>query len=242
MAISGGGSIFDMLTFSEYFGGLDRYNLDRGRFEAFFVYNRATTRGDLRQRLQENSSNDNVLAVLNAIPTEGRPGNFWARLLSEPRISAFPGVKVAKLEGFPFFLNDLYFSQWGSSPQTNSIKMLLKLRFVIRVWEARSNLCPFSSKAEWFQATKLGTDTEIVAWDGNHSLPEIDFEEMSARMGLLKIGSSEDGGYLAIVGGILNDWVRSKSMGVGFLSDSCSYDGRHRHVFGKGILLRRCHF
>ncbi|MEK9633370.1 MAG: hypothetical protein VW622_05980 [Opitutae bacterium] len=47
LAISGGGSIFDMLTFNDYFGGLDRFNLDRGRFEAFFVYNRATTRGDL---------------------------------------------------------------------------------------------------------------------------------------------------------------------------------------------------
>ena len=105
LSISGGGSIFDMLTFNEYFGGLDKYNLARGRFEAFFVYNRATTRGDLWDRLGENSSNDNVLAVLNAIPTEGRPGNFWARLLAEPLVSAFPGVKVAKLVDFPFFPN-----------------------------------------------------------------------------------------------------------------------------------------
>ena len=37
LSISGGGSIFDMLTFNEYFGGLDKYNLGRGRFEAFFV-------------------------------------------------------------------------------------------------------------------------------------------------------------------------------------------------------------
>ena len=51
LSISGGGSIFDMLTFNEYFGGLDKYNLSRGRFEAFFVYNRATTRGDLWDRL-----------------------------------------------------------------------------------------------------------------------------------------------------------------------------------------------
>ena len=41
-----------MLTFKDYFGGLDQYNLKRGRFEAFFVYNRATTRGDLWDRLK----------------------------------------------------------------------------------------------------------------------------------------------------------------------------------------------
>ena len=35
LSISGGGSIFDMLTFNEYFGGLDQYNLDRGRYQAF---------------------------------------------------------------------------------------------------------------------------------------------------------------------------------------------------------------
>ena len=50
LSISGGGSIFDMLTFNEYFGGLDKYNLDKGRFQAFFVYNRATSRGDLWDR------------------------------------------------------------------------------------------------------------------------------------------------------------------------------------------------
>ena len=132
LAISGGGSIFDMLTFSEYFGGLDRFNLNRGRFEAFFVYNRATTRGDLRQRLQENSSNDNVLAVLNAIPTEGRPGNFWARLLSEPKISAFPGVKVASSK--ISFFQTVPLLSWGSSPQTNLTITFRRLKSEIRVW------------------------------------------------------------------------------------------------------------
>ena len=206
LAISGGGSIFDMLTFSEYFGGLDRFNLNRGRFEAFFVYNRATTRGDLRQRLQENSSNDNVLAVLNAIPTEGRPGNFWARLLSEPKISAFPGVKVAKLEKFPFFPNRSVLLSVGikSSNEFDDNVSEAEIRDSCLA-TARKNLSALSSKAEWFQATKLGTDTEIVDLDGNHSLPEIDFKEMSARMGLLKIGRTDDGGYLAIIGGIINE-------------------------------------
>ncbi|OUU10793.1 MAG: hypothetical protein CBC00_04350 [Verrucomicrobia bacterium TMED40] len=205
LAISGGGSIFDMLTFSEYFGGLDRYNLDRGRFEAFFVYNRATTRGDLRERLQENSSNDNVLAVLNAIPREGRPGNFWARLLSEPRISAFPGVKVAKLEGFPFFPERSVLLSVGIKSPNEFDKNASEAE--IRdscLEEARSNLARFSSKAEWFKVTKSGSDAVVAQWDGNHSLPVMDFENISLRSGMLKIGRSQDGGYLAIVGGIIN--------------------------------------
>tara|TARA_B100001057_G_scaffold346436_1_gene347743 strand:- start:2060 stop:4360 length:2301 start_codon:yes stop_codon:yes gene_type:complete len=205
LAISGGGSIFDMLTFSEYFGGLDRYNLDRGRFEAFFVYNRATTRGDLRERLQENSSNDNVLAVLNAIPREGRPGNFWARLLSEPRISAFPGVKVAKLEGFPFFPERSVLLSVGIKSPNEFDKNASEAE--IRdscLAEARSNLARFSSKAEWFKVTKSGSDAVVAQWDGNHSLPMMDFEDISLRSGMLKIGRSQDGGYLAIVGGIIN--------------------------------------
>ena len=95
-----------MLTFNDYFGGLDRFNLDRGRFEAFFVYNRATTRGDLWERLKNNSSNDNVQAILQSIPTEGRPGNFWTKLLEDPLVSTFSGVKLAHLQGFPSFRTD----------------------------------------------------------------------------------------------------------------------------------------
>ena len=93
LSISGGGSIFDMLTFNDYFGGLDKYNLDRGRYQAFFVYNRATSRGDLWDRLRDKSSNDNVQALLRSIPVDGRPGFFWTKLMNEPLVFAFPGVK-----------------------------------------------------------------------------------------------------------------------------------------------------
>ena len=103
LSISGGGSIFDMLTFNEYFGGLDRFNLERGRYQAFFVYNRATSRGDLWDRLKKKSSNDNVQALLRSIPVDGRPGFFWSKLINEPLVFAFPGVKVAKLSGYPYF-------------------------------------------------------------------------------------------------------------------------------------------
>ncbi|MDG1172958.1 MAG: hypothetical protein P8M67_01545, partial [Opitutales bacterium] len=103
LSISGGGSIFDMLTFNEYFGGLDKYNLNRGRYQAFFVYNRATSRGDLWDRLRDKSSNDNVQALLRSIPVDGRPGFFWTKLINEPLVYAFPGVKVAKLTDYPYF-------------------------------------------------------------------------------------------------------------------------------------------
>ena len=39
LEISGGGSIFDLLAFKSYFGGIDTFNLNRKRYEAFIVYN-----------------------------------------------------------------------------------------------------------------------------------------------------------------------------------------------------------
>ena len=76
LEISGGGSIFDLLAFESYFGGLDQFNKERKRYEAFFVYNRATVQGDLQKRLSEESSNTNVRALLQAIPKRGGPGIF----------------------------------------------------------------------------------------------------------------------------------------------------------------------
>ena len=206
LAISGGGSIFDMLTFSEYFGGLDRYNLDRGRFEAFFVYNRATTRGDLWKRLQENSSNDNVLALLNAIPTEGRPGNFWNRLLAEPLVSAFPGVKSAKLEGFPFFPNRSVILSVGirSAGEFDDNTSEAEIRDLC-LKDARSLLANSIAETECFLVTKKGTDAEVSKFDGNASLPSINFSEFSQKAGTLRMGRTDDGGYLAIIGGVVNE-------------------------------------
>ena len=153
LSISGGGSIFDMLTFNEYFGGLDKYNLSRGRFEAFFVYNRATTRGDLWDRLGKNSSNDNVQAVLNAIPKDARPGNFWARLLGEPLVSAFPGVKVVNLVDFPFFPDRKVVLSVGlrSPAELNGDLSEAEIRDACMA-EAREAILQYESGAEWFSS------------------------------------------------------------------------------------------
>ena len=83
LEISGGGSILIFWPL-KVISGSDQFNRQRKRYEAFFVYNRATVQGDLQKRLSEESSNTNVRALLQAIPSEGRPGNFWNQLLSEP--------------------------------------------------------------------------------------------------------------------------------------------------------------
>ena len=60
-------------------------------------------RGDLWDRLRDKSSNDNVQALLRSIPVDGRPGFFWTKLMNEPLVFAFPGVKVARLIDYPLF-------------------------------------------------------------------------------------------------------------------------------------------
>ena len=205
LAVSGGGSIFDMLTFNDYFGGLDKYNLERGRFEAFFVYNRATTRGDLWERLQKNSSNDNVLAVLNSIPKEGRPGNFWAPLLNDPKVTAFPGVKMIKLKGYPFFPDRLVVLSVGlktpSELEDNLSEAMIRDMCLAK---ARSSLAAYSSGAQFFEVTKDGVDAKVSQMQGDLPMPFVDMQDISQRTGLLKVGRNDDGNYLVIVGGILN--------------------------------------
>jgi hypothetical protein len=204
LAISGGGSIFDMLTFNDYFGGLDRFNLDRGRFEAFFVYNRATTRGDLWDRLKNNSSNDNVQAILQSIPTEGRPGNFWTRLLEDPSVSTFSGVKLAKLEGFSFFPDRRVILSVGARNPTeievNATEAEIR---DLCLEEARSGFAGFSGEIESFEVRKQGTDAQVSKLEDNGSHGKLDFPKFALRAAALKMGRTGDGGYAVIIGGVI---------------------------------------
>ena len=206
LSISGGGSIFDMLTFNDYFGGLDRFNLGRGRFEAFFVYNRATTRGDLWERLKDNSSNDNVQAILRSIPTEGRPGNFWTPLLTDPMVSAFPGVKVAVLEGFPFFPDRRVVLSVGvrtaSEMEGNATEAEIRDACLA---DAKAGFASYVGKAKTFLVTKKGSDSEVVKSDHNRSLRKLNFGDYSIRAATLKMGRTQNGGYSAIIGGVIGD-------------------------------------
>ena len=204
LAISGGGSIFDMLTFTDYFGGLDKFNLNRGRFEAFFVYNRATTRGDLWDRLKSNSSNDNVQAILQSIPTEGRPGNFWARLFAEPLVSSFPGVKIVNLEGFPFFPDRRVILSVGvrSPSELEGNASEAEIRDLC-LEDARNGFAKFSGKFESFEVRKKAADAEVTEVDDNRTLDEVDFSEFARRAATLRMGKTDEGGYMVIVGGVI---------------------------------------
>ena len=214
LAISGGGSIFDMLTFNDYFGGLDRFNLDRGRFEAFFVYNRATTRGDLWDRLKNNSSNDNVQAILQSIPEEGRPGNFWSKLLEDPLVSTFSGVKLATLEGFDFFPDRrVVLSVGARSPTEIEVNATEAEIRDLCMEEARSGFANFSGDIESFEVMKQGTDATVTRLDGNVSLSKLDFAEFSLRAATLKMGRTSDGGYAVIIGGVINSQGKLENHG-----------------------------
>jgi preprotein translocase subunit SecG len=205
LSISGGGSIFDMLTFKDYFGGIDQYNLERGRFEAFFVYNRATTRGDLLDRLSSNSSNDNVQALIQGIPHKGRPGDFWAKLLNNPLISTFPGVKIANLVDFPFFpdrrvvlsVGVRFPGEFDDNDSEAEIRDLCMI-------DARNFLKEISDDIAFFNATKKNSDTIIEKSDDNASFANIDFSTIGNDSGILKVGRMDNGGYAVIVGGIIN--------------------------------------
>jgi preprotein translocase subunit SecG len=215
LSISGGGSIFDMLTFSEYFGGLDRFNLDRGRFEAFFVYNRATSRGDLWDRLRDRSSNDNVQALLRSIPMDGRPGFFWTKLMNEPLVFAFPGVKVAKLTDYPYFSGRKVLLSVGlRGPEAfegNATEAQVR---DLCLAEARLGLAEFMGNAEWFDVKKEGTESKIRRLEGNFSLPNsLDFSDLADRSVMLKLGRTDDGGYAVIIGGIINAEGKMESHG-----------------------------
>jgi len=215
LTISGGGSIFDMLTFNDYFGGLDKYNLERGRFEAFFVYNRATTRGDLWERLRDDSSNDNVQALLRSIPVDGRPGFFWTRLMNEPRVFAFPGVKVARLIDFPFFTGRRVLLSVGlRGPEVFDNNLTEAQVRDLCMAEARVALAEYKGDTSWFDVRKVGTETEIKSADGNLSLSSsLNFADLADRSVMLKLGRTDDGGYAVIIGGIINSEGTMESHG-----------------------------
>ena len=214
LEISGGGSIFDLLAFESYFGGLDQFNKQRKRYEAFFVYNRATVQGDLQKRLSEESSNTNVRALLQAIPQEGRPGNFWNRLLAEPLVSAFPGVKMAKLERFPYFPDRQIILSFGlqNSQEMDSNKTEAEIRDECMA-NARAALSKYQKGATWFSVTKNKTSADVKKLDGNQTMPPADFKDLSERLGLLKVGRTDTGAYAVIIGGIMNQEGKLESHG-----------------------------
>ncbi|MAK45876.1 MAG: hypothetical protein CMI24_01230 [Opitutae bacterium] len=212
--ISGGGSIFDLLAFKTYFGGLDEFNSDRKRYEAFFVYNRATVRGDLRDRLSKESSNTNVRALLEAIPLNGRPGNFWQPVLSEPKISDFSGVKIVNLEEFPYFPKRKVILSVGTLPATEmeNNKSEAEIRDLC-LMKARTALYNYSGGALWYEVRKNKTDSTISKLDNNQTMPKADFADLAQRLTLMRVGRTDTGDYSVIIGGVMNEEGKLESHG-----------------------------
>ena len=214
LEMSGGGSLLDLSVYEDYFGGLDQFNKKNKRYEAFFVYNQATVKGDLQKLLTEKSLNANVTKLLEAIPKEGRPGNFWNRLLSEPLITAFEGVKVANLEGFPYFKDRKVILSVGlqrtEEIDSNKSEALIRDECMAR---ARSAMANFKDGAVWISVSKNKTSADLKKLDGNQTMPQADFKDLSERLSLLKLGRTNTGAYAVIIGGIMNDEGKLESHG-----------------------------
>ena len=125
----------------------------RGRFEAFFVYNRATTRGDLWERLRDDSSNDNVQALLRSIPVDGRPGFFWTRLMNEPGYLLFLG-ESCRLIDFPFFTGRRVCFRWAEGSEVFDSNLTEAQVRDLCMAEAKVALAEYKGDASWFDVGK----------------------------------------------------------------------------------------
>ena len=208
LEVSGGGSIFDMLTFKDYFGGLDEFSREQKRFSAYFVYNRAATRGDLWKRLEESSSNKNVQALLASIPKEGRPGAFWAKVLNEPRVTSFPGTKLIRLENLRFFPQRrvLVSVALRTPEEIDANASEAETRDACLV-EARNSLTGGDAEIPGgFTLRRNGSELSLetnASITGPSDLAAIDYAGVALGLGILKAGPTEGGGYEVIVGGVM---------------------------------------
>ena len=168
-------------------------------------------------RLRDKSSNDNVQALLRSIPVDGRPGFFWTKLMNEPLVFAFPGVKVAKLTDYPYFSGRKVLLSVGlRGPEAFEGNVTEAQVRDLCLAEAKVGLAEFSGGAEWFDVRKQGTQTTIDKVDGNFSLPvSVDFQDLADRSVMLKLGRTNDGGYAVIIGESLTRRAGWRAMAAG---------------------------
>ena len=101
----------------------------------------------------------------------GSTGNFWTKLLEDPLVSTFSGVKLAHLQGFSFFPDRRVILSVGVRNPTEIEANATEAR--IRddcLEEAQAGFARFSGEFESFDAVKQGTDTKVSRLDGNQSL------------------------------------------------------------------------
>ncbi|MFP6886197.1 MAG: hypothetical protein VB997_01495, partial [Opitutales bacterium] len=172
------------------------------------VYNRAATRGDLWDRLEESSSNKNVQALLASIPKEGRPGAVWAKVINEPNMTSFPGPKLIRLENFRFFpQRRLLISVALRTPEEIDANVSEAETRDACLTEARHALA--IGRVEQPRGFTLRRDGSDLNLEANASVMEaevliaIDYSGVASSLPILKAGPTEDGGYEVMVGGVM---------------------------------------
>ena len=74
-------------------------------------------------------------------------------------------------------------------------------------------LANFKDGAVWFSVSKNKTSADLKKLDGNQTMPQADFKDLSERLSLLKLGRTNTGAYAVIIGGIMNDEGKLESHG-----------------------------
>ena len=140
---------------------------------------------------------------------------FWNKLINEPLVFAFAGVKVAKLTDYPYFSGRKVLLSVGlRGPEVFEGNVTEAEVRDLCLSEARVGLAEFAGHAEWFDVRKEGTETNIRRVEGNFSLPSsLNFGDLADRSVMLKLGRTKDGGYAVIIGGIVNAEGKMESHG-----------------------------
>ena len=134
-----------------------------------------------------------------------RPGNFWTKLLEDPLVSTFSGVKLAHLQGFSFFPDRRVILSVGvrnpTEIEVNATEALIRDACLE---EARAGFDGFSGEFESFDVIKQGTDTKVSRLMAISPLENLIFPDLAERVATLKMGRTGDGGYAVIIGGVVD--------------------------------------
>ncbi|MBO93770.1 MAG: hypothetical protein CMI32_02580, partial [Opitutales bacterium] len=204
--LAGTAGAVDVENFRKYFGGLDPFNRAKGRNAAFFVFNHAYRQGVLKDWLDSKSNNQNVKRVLESVPLDGRPGAFWAQVLTNPLIRDAPGAKVVKLDGFRFFPDRRLALSVAIHPIQGLSEEEIALAESACHNEARLQLKAESLEAERFLLSKTDGKTTLEPQDASASAKVTagSLREVSDGLRELFAGPTDDGAFhVVILGGVL---------------------------------------
>ena len=146
---------------------------------------------------------------------DGRPGFFWNKLINEPLVFAFPGVKVAKLTDYPYFSGRKVLLSVGlRGPEAFEGNVTEAEVRDLCLSEARVGLAEFAGMLSGLMFVKKARKRIFEEWKGILALPSsLNFGDLADRSVMLKLGRTKDGGYAVIIGGIINSEGKMESHG-----------------------------